>query len=87
MLEMSVFVVGYVHAYEVYSHRCEGVWAHVCKHVEVRGQPWASLCVCCLQKRVLGSLELELQVAVSSTMWVQGTESRFFGRAASAGNC
>lgn len=85
MLEMSVFGVGYVHAYEVYSHRrCEGVWAHVSKHVEVRGQPWTSpcVCVCCLQKRVLGSLELELQVAVSHTMWVQGTESRFFGRAA-----
>lgn len=46
-----------------------------------------SLCVCCLQKKVLGSLELELQVAVSHTMWAQGTESRFFGRAASAGNC
>lgn len=46
---MSVFGVGYVHAYEVYSHRrCEGVWAHVSKHVEVRGQPWTSLCVCVL---------------------------------------
>lgn len=44
---MSVFGVGYVHAYEVYSHRrCEGVWAHVSK--QRSEDSCGLLCVCVL---------------------------------------